>query len=210
MPAELPTPRDATWRWAAVSAIAWIASFFTAFLLMAAAGTVGLLVSDPFGLRVDLAFLLALHGLLAAGGVLGAGRLVFERWLFTDTRALVLPGGGLALAIAVELGLHEWAEARFGYYDADMVWWTAGLSFALVALAVATFAAQVAPRSSALAPLLAQMAAATIVALIVLSNVGGIRDGIDSDSRGLAMLVGLSGGYAVAAVVLGVRRASAG
>ena len=210
MISEAPTSRAAPWQWAALSVVAWIASFFTAFLLMAAARTLGLLVGDPFGLRVDLGFLLALHGLLAAGGVLGAGRLVFERLPLPDARHLVLPAAGLALAIAVELGLHEWAEARFGYYDAEMVCWTAGLSLALVALAVATFATQVAPRSSALPPLLAQVAAATIVALIALSNVGGITNGIEPESWPLAILVGLAAAYATGAVVIGVKRVLAG
>ena len=210
MSAERLTSRSAPWAWGAMSTAAWIASFFVAFGVMAGAGTLGLLPSDLGGLRADLAVFLALFGIIAAAGAIGAGRLAFGRWPAVRAQDALVPLIGLALAVAVELALHEWADARFGYYDAEMVWWTAGLSITMVALAVATFAAVIAPRGSALPPLLAQVVAATVVGLIVLSNVGGITDGIEPASWPLAVLVGSCGLYAAVVVAIGTRRVSAG
>lgn len=210
MAAEVPMSRAAPWLWAALSVMAWIASFFAAFGIVAGAGTFGPGAPDVSGMRIELAALLGLHGILAAAGVLAAGRLAFGRWPTVDRRATAVALIGLSLAMAVELALHEWTEARFGYYDWEMVGWTAGLSLAVVALAVATFGAIVAPRSGALPPLLAQVVATTLVGLIVLSNVGGIPGGVEPKSWPLAIFVGLSAAYAAAAVVIGARRVSAG
>lgn len=210
MTSEQQASRAAPWLWAALLAAAWVASLFAAFAVLAGTGTIGLRVPDVGGLRTELAVLLGLFGTFAAGGALAAARLVFGRWPVVARRHVVAPLVGLALAIAVELGLHAWAAARWGYYDWDMIGWTAALSFMLVALAVATLAVLVAPRGSALPPLLAQVAAAMLVALIVLSNVGGITNGVEPESWPLAILVGLSTAYGVVAVVIGVRRMSAG
>jgi hypothetical protein len=210
MTPEQPMFRAAPWLWAALSAAAWVASFFMAFAVLAGTGTIGLRVPDVGGLRTELAVLLGLFGIFAAGGALAAARLVFGRWPVVVGRHTVVPLVGLALAMAVELGLHAWAAARWGSYDWDMVGWTALLSFMLVALAVATLAVHVAPRGGELPPLLAQVVGAVLVGLIVLSNVGGIMDGIEAESWPLAILVGLSAAYAAVAVVVGVRRVSAG
>jgi hypothetical protein len=207
---ELPTSRVAPWLWAALSVAVWVASFFVAFTVLAGASMIGLLVPDVGGLRTELAVLLGLYGILAASGALAAARLVFRRWPAVGARDAIVPLIGLALAMAVELGLHAWTTSRFTYYDWDMVGWTALLSFMLVALAVATLAVLVAPRGSALPPLVAQVAGAMLVGLIVLSNVGGITDGVEPESWPLAILVGLSAVYAAVVVVIGARRVSTG
>lgn len=210
MIADMPTTRSAPWIWVALSVAAWVASFFLAFAVLAGTGTIGLRVPDVGGLRTELAVLLGLFGTFAAAGALGAARLVFGRWPAVGAREAIVPLLGLALAVAVELGLHAWTTSRFTNYDWDMVGWTALLSFLLVALAVATLAVLVAPRGSALPPLLAQVAAAMLVGLIVFSNVGGITDGVEPESWPLAILVGLSAAYGFVAVVIGVKRVSAG
>jgi hypothetical protein len=46
--------------------------------------------------------------------------------------------------------------------------------------------------------------------VIVLSNVGGVADGIEPGSWLLASLVGLAAAYAAVAVGTGIRRMSAG
>jgi hypothetical protein len=210
MIADGPTARSTPWIWGALAVAAWIASFFAAFAVVAGVRTIGIPVPEIGGMRTDLAMLLGLFGILAAGGALAAARLAFGRWLAVGPNDAIVPLIGLVLAMAVELGLHAWTRARFGTYDWDIVGWTAGLSFLLIALAVATFASSVAPRGGALPPLLAQVAAAMLVGLIVLSNVGGTTDGIEPESVPLAVLVGLSAVYAVAVVVIGARRVSAG
>lgn len=210
MTPDVPMSRRAPWLWAVLSAAAWVVSFFLAFAVLAGTGTIGLRVPDVGGLRTELAVLLGLFGIFAAAGALAAARLVFGRWPSVGARDAILPLIGLVLAAAVELGLHAWAAARWGSYDWDMVGWTAPLSFMLVALAVATLAVLVAPRGGAMPPLLAQVATAMLVGLIVLSNVGGITDGVEPESWPLAILVGLSAAYGVVAVVIGVKRASAG
>jgi hypothetical protein len=193
-----------------LSVAAWASSFLVAFAIIAGAGTLGISGPEVGRLRLDLAALLALFGILAAGGVLAAARLAFGGWPRVHGMATVAPLMGVALAMTVELSLHEWTDARFSYYDWDMVGWTALLSVLLVTLAVATFAVLIAPRSAALLPMLGQVAAATVVGIIVLSNVAGITDGVEPESWTLAVLVGLSAAYAIAAVAVGARRISSG
>jgi len=167
-----------------LSVAAWIASFIAAFGAMAALGTLGWIAPDFGGVRHDLALLLALHGILAAAGVLGASRLVFERWSVVRIADGIILLVGLCLAVAIELVLHEWLEVRYRSNDTwDIVGPTA---------------------------LLAQVMASVVVGLIVLSNVGGVLDGVEPESWALAVLVGLSAVYATAAVFIGVRRVARG
>jgi hypothetical protein len=210
MTAEVTVSRIAPWLWAALSVAALLASFVAAFAILAAAGTIGLRPSEVGGLRTDLATLLGLFAFLASAGVMAAARVAFGHWPSFRASDATVPAAGIGLAIAVELGLHAWVQARYTYYDWQMVGWTAGLSTALITLAVATLASRVAPRGSALPPLLAQVTAATLVMVIVLSNVGGVADGIEPGSWLLAILVGLSVAYAAVAVGIGIRRMSAG
>jgi hypothetical protein len=206
MTPHMPTSGIAPWAWAALSVVGWAVSFLAAFGVLAGLGTIGIQIPNIGGLRIELAVLLALFGTFAAAGVLGSARLIYTRWPAVQAMAAIMPLAGLTLAAAVELGLHAWVTARFTYYDWDMVGWTAGLSLMLVTLAVATFATLIAPRDSAQPPVIAQVVAAAVIGLIVLSNVEGITDGIEPGSWPLAVLVGLSAAYAVAAVLIGVRR----
>ena len=211
MTARSPNASAATWIWALLSVAAWIASFIAAFGAMAALGTLGWIGPDFGGVRHDLALLLALHGILAAAGVLGASRLVFERWSVVRIADGIILLVGLCLAVAIELVLHEWLEVRYRSNDTwDIVGPTALLSIDVVAVAVSTFAVRVAPHGSALPALLAQVMASVLVGLIVLSNVGGVLDGVEPESWALAVLVGLSAVYATAVVLIGVRRVARG
>jgi hypothetical protein len=92
-----------------------------------------------------------------------------------------------------------------GYYDWDFIGWTAGLSFSVVLVAVAWFGVTVAPSSAQLPPRIGLGLGAVLVVLIVLSNVPALGDGIGPNSMPLAMLVGLSAGYAIAAIVISLR-----
>lgn len=206
MTANATSSRTATWLWAGLSIAAWFVAFLAAFAVIAGAGTVGVRPSEVGGLRTDLGLLLALLALLACGGALVAARVAFGRWLPVRARDAVVPLAGIGLAIAIELSLHAWVQARYASYSWQMIGLTAGMSFTLVGLAVATLASRIAPRGSTVPPLLAQVVGGTLVVVIVVSNVGGLADGIDPASWPLAILVGLGGAYAVMAVGLGLRR----
>jgi hypothetical protein len=210
MIANASNSRTTTWLWAGLSVAACFLSILEAFAVVAGAGTIGVGLPAVGRLRTDLGILLALFALLACGGVLVAARVAFGRWLPVRARDVVVPMVGIGLAIAIELSLHAWVQARYASYDWQMIGLTAGMSFTLIGVAVATLASRIAPRESALPPLLAQGVGATLLVVIVASNVGGLADGIEPASWPLAILLGLGGGYAVLGVGMGIRRVWAG
>lgn len=192
----------APWLWAGLCFVAWFASLFVALPLAGPIGSIVNVAGPGEPLRWELAVFLAIDGLLSMAAALVIGRRIFGRGLVARPVDLVMPLIGVALAIAVELALHAWAEARFGYYDNELVWWTAGLAAMLVITAIATFGVQIAPAGAAIAPRTCTVIAALLVWLIVVSNAAGLRDGVDPESWPLAILVGLSAAYAAVAVAL--------
>jgi hypothetical protein len=198
------------WVWAALTIVGLVAAFFAAFGVVAAVVSPALFPNaGPGALRLDLAIFLELLGTFGMGAVLVAGRVAFGSWLGVRGRHLILPAAGIALAIGVELALHAWARLSIGYYDWDFIGWTAGLSFSVVLVAVAWFGVTVAPPFAQLPPRIGLVVGAALVVLIVLSNVPALGDGIGPKSMPLAILVGLSAGYAIGAVVIGLRRRTA-
>jgi hypothetical protein len=180
-----------------------IAAFFAAFgVAISIVSRAALPDAGPGSLRLDLAGFLLLLGAFGMGAVLVAGRVAFGSWLDARPRYLILPVTGIALAIGVELALHEWARLAIGYYDSDFIGWTAGLSFSVAVVAVAWFGLSVAPPGAAVPPRIGLGFGALLVVLIVLSNVPGLGDGIGPNSWPLAILVGLSAAYAIGAVAL--------
>lgn len=198
------------WGWAALTIVGVVAGFLAGFIVAVVSGGLGLLELLGNELRIDLAAWLLGWGALSIGGVLLAGRLTFGRWLPVAPGMVAVPCAGLLLAAALELALHAWAHARFGYYDAEMIGWTAGLSFVLVLVAIALFGVLVAPRGASTPPMLALALSAGLVALVAVSNVGGALDGIPMDSWPLAVMVGLATAYAAGASVLATRRVRLG
>ncbi|HYI66685.1 MAG TPA: hypothetical protein VEW95_07180 [Candidatus Limnocylindrales bacterium] len=201
------SPTDARpWLWAALTIVGLVVAFLAAFVVAVSIAS-RLMFPDagPDGLRVDLAGLLLLSGAFGIGGVLVAGRVAFGSWLDARPRHLVLPVAGVALAIGVELALHEWARLTIGYYDSDFIGWTAGLSFSVVLVAVTWFGVAVAPPGANAPPRIGMGLSAILVLLIVLSNVPGLGDGIEPRSMPLAILVGLAAIYAIGALITGVR-----
>ena len=183
-----------------------VVAFFAAFGVATTIASRALIAdAGPGSLRFDLAGFLLLIGAFGIGAVLVAGRMAFGSWLEARPRHLILPATGVALAIAVELALHEWAEASIGYYDWQFIGWTAGLSFAVVLVAIAAFGVAVAPTSARPPPAIALGLGAALVLLIVLANVPGLGDGIGPNSAPLAILVGSSALYAIWAVLASLR-----
>jgi hypothetical protein len=175
-----------------------------------AAAFVSLPVATGFAglLRVpDTAAFTVTWACLAIVAVLVAGRIAFGQWLPVNFAALSVAVIGIGLAVGVDTMLREWATARLGYYDPDQVWWSAGLFAVLIGLATATFGVIVAPRGYGWWPAAFALPAAAGVLFIVLSNVPGLRDGIDPQSWPLAIWIGLGGVYALAAGALAVVRA---
>ena len=191
----------AAWVWAFLSVVWWFTTFALALPLASFA-------PPGDGLRIDLALVLLVNGAATLVGVQLLGGALLRRPLRRPGVGLLIPIAGIVVAIAVELALHEWAERRFGFYDSELIWWTAGLSPALMLTAVASFGALVAPRGALLPPLVGLALAVTAVMFIVASNVPGLGDGIDRESWPLASLVALSAVYAVTAGAAAARRAS--
>lgn len=199
------------WAWGACLIVGWVLAFLVAF------GTAGTAQSRDFwpstaeaSLRLDLALLLTLMGLLGLGASSAATRVVFGRWPSVRLPQLVVPCAGIALAIGVELTLHEWARVHIGQYEFDHMGITAITSRILVGCAVAAFAVALSPPGAGFPPLLSVVGAAAIIALVLVSNAPGLRDGIEPESWPLAILIGLSAAYVVGAVVIAVRRMVAG
>jgi hypothetical protein len=197
------------WLWAALTIVGLVVAFLAAFVVAVAVVARAIFPDAGAGtLRLDLAGFLLLSGAFGIGAVLVAGRVAFGSWVDARPRHIVLPAIGVALAIGLELGLHEWARLSIGYYDWDFIGWTAVLSFAVVVMAVAWFGVLVAPPAAGAPPRIGLGLSAILVLLVVASNAPGLGDGIESRSMPLAILVGLAAMYAIGAVITTARGGS--
>lgn len=200
----------APWLWAALTLLALVVSCFGALAIAGAAASWGLgRDADGLALRLDLALFLMLTAALGTLGILASARIAFGRWLPVTKGALVVPLIGAVLAPAIEVALHDWARVSIGGYDGDFVGWTAGLAIMVILVGLACFGVQIAPAPATRPPLVGLTVGAAVVVLIVLSNLPALSDGIGPHSGPLAVLVGLSAGYAIGAVAIGLRTAIA-
>ena len=188
--------------WTALS----LASFLAASTGIFVVKTVGRLFAEVPHL-VEMAEWSVVWGVLALVGVLVGGRLAFGRWLQVSVIALVIAGIGIALSAIVHVVLQQWAVARFGYYDAEFVWWTAGLFAVLIGLATSAFGVFVAPRGAANWPLAFVLLGGALATFIVLGNLPGLSDGIEPESWPLAIWLGISGLYAAAVTLASAMKA---
>jgi len=204
-----PSHRPRPWIWAALTLVGLVVAVFAAFgVAISVVSRAVFPDAVSAGLRLDLAGFVLLIGAFGMGAVLAAGRVAFGRWLEARPRHLILPAAGIALAIGIELALHEWARMSIGYYDSDFIGWSAGLSFAVVLVAVTWFGVLVAPPGASAPPRIGLGLSALLVILVVLSNVPGLGDGIGPNSLPLAILVGSSAIYAIGAVITSLRGGS--
>jgi len=146
-------------------------------------------------------------GVLSLVGVLVAARLVFGAWLRPRPGAVAVASFGIGLSAVLNIVLLQWETARFGYIEPELVGLTAGLFAVLIGLSVAAFGALLVPRRLIGWPLAMVALGFAGVAIIVLSNVSGLANGIGPDGWPLAICVGLSGLYALVAGGLVLRRA---
>jgi hypothetical protein len=188
--------------WAALSFVFFVAALLAILPLVAAIK----LVSDAPHLA-QMAAWSPTWGILAVLGVLVAARLTLGTWLRPSALAIGIAAVGIGLSAVLNVVLQQWELARFGITEPELVGLTAGLFAVLIGLAVAGFAAFIAPRRLIGWPLAAVALGFIGVAVIVASNVPGLSDGIGADSWPLAIWVGLSGVYAVVVAGLVARRA---
>jgi len=195
-----PTPtRGLTW--AALSFVFFVAALLAVLPFTAAAK----LVWDTPHL-VEMAAWSPIWGVLSVLGVLVAAQLALGTWLRPSPVAFGVAAFGIGLSAVLNVVLQQWEIARFGITEPELVGLTAGLFAVLIGLAVAGFAALIAPRRLIGWPLAAFALGFVGVAIIVLSNVPGLRDGIAAGSWPLAICVGLSGVYALVTGGLVLRR----
>lgn len=189
-----------------------------AWALMSFGGFIGALfavlpIFAVLGLFADLPHLMEMAvwsvvwGGLSLTGVLIAARLAFGAWLPLHLLGIAVAVSGTALSATVHVVLQQWEIARFGVPEPEYVGWTAGLFAVLIGLATAAFSVFLAPKQVIGWPLAAVLLGTAGVAVIVLSNVPGLRDGIDDESWPLAIWVGLSGLYALGVAGLVLYRA---
>lgn len=188
--------------WAALSFVFFLAALFAVLPVIAA---VQLVWDAPH--LAQMAVWSPVWGILSVLGVLVAARLVLGTWLQPPRVAVGIAVVGIALSAIVNVVLQQWEMTRFGITEPELVGPTAGLFAVLIGLAVAGFSAFVAPRRLIGWPLGAVVLGFTGVAIVELSNLPGLANGIPTESWPLAIWVGLSGVYAVVVTALVVRRA---
>jgi hypothetical protein len=165
-----------------------------------AAGTIGLSVEN--GLHP-----LVWGGLVAAASV-PIGRRLVDNLRFGAAGWFVLLIG-LALSAVTTLLVDEFVRARFGYFDPDMTGFTVFAGPALVGIALAAWAALAVPSGRGLPLVAATVAAAASLALALLPSIGGLGDGIESESLPLAGVFLVDVLFAAGAAMLVLRTAPA-
>lgn len=167
------------------------------FGLRAEAGTLGLSVRNGYHAIV--------WGVLVAAVAAPLGRRLVDGIRFTMSGWAMLATGLALAAVVITLGC-EFVRQRVGYYDPDAQGLSGFAGLALVAVALATWAALAVPAAGVLAPAAAVLTAAAGLAMSLLPSIPGAADGIAADSvpLGAAFLGGLA--YAGLATILVTRR----
>ncbi len=192
-----------------IASVAWAILSFGGFVAALAAlvwpigqlQQVGVL-SHPSSLAVWAFCWVVASGLLA----LGAARLVFGQWLDVRWTAWALLLVGAVVSGATETILADWAIAKFGMNESDLIGPMSLLFGVIAGVAVGGFGVQVAPRWTAWSPLIAVVGGVVIGAAIILSNVPGLGDGLGSHSGPLAVVTVAAALYIGAVGVLSLAR----
>lgn len=177
------------------------------FTLDLVAGLLGLDTSSgTIGLSVRNAFHPPAWGLAVALVALPIGRRLVPGVAATRGAWVVLVVG-LAIGAVVDFLVIEFVRERFGYYDPEATGWLGFAPPALVAVALAGWAALSLPpaRGGALAAL--TVVTALTLAMIILPSLPGASDGIDAPSVPLVASLGVAVVYAGLVVALAFRHA---
>ncbi len=163
------------------------------FGLRAEAGTLGLSVQN--GLHAIT------WGLLTAAIAWPLGRRLVPGIRFQAVGGAMLLVGLVIAAVTMTLG-NEFVRARYGHYDPEYEGLAVFAGPAIVAIALATWAALAVPRSGVLVPAAAMLTAAAGFAMSLLPSLPGVSDGIDPASIPLIAAFLVAGGYAAMAAIL--------
>jgi hypothetical protein len=216
---QLVATRSVVWSWGvALWAIAGVVLYVLGGIgsLLAIATIEGLVpglrdqvASGTVGLSIQNALHPLVWGLLVAAAAIPIGRRLVDNLRFGAVGwfLLVLV---LALAAITTLLVDEFVRARFGSFDPDMTGFTVFAGPALVAIALAVWAALAVPAGMGLPLVAATVAAAASLALALLPSLGGLDDGIDPASLPLAGVFLVDVLFAAGAAMLVLRTALAG
>ena len=150
-------------------------------------------------------------GVLVAAVAAPLGRRLVDGIRFSVTSWSMLAAGLVIATVVTSLG-NEFVRQRYGLYDPEYQ----GLSFlagpAVVAVALATWAALAVPRSGVVVPGAAMLTSAAGLAMSLLPSLSGATDGIEATSVPLAgsFLVAVAyAGFAAVLVLLRLGRSGA-
>jgi hypothetical protein len=182
----------------ALLALAWLENVLTwPAEVPIGAGTIGLSVRNGIHPIV--------WGLLAGAGSVVAGRRLVSGLAFRPTGWLVL-AIGLALAGITTFLDNEFVRASHGIYDPEYSGFTVFAGSALVAIALAAWAALAVPRGNGVILVALTVTAAVGLAALLLPFVGDAGDGIDAENLPIAVVLVGDAGYAAIASVLVIFR----
>lgn len=208
-----PPTRDRTDLWAFAGLGLYLligvgSLFITAIVADPILDAVGLQVeAGRIGLSVRNALHPAVWGLLVAATSIPIGRRLVAGIHFGRRGWLVLIVG-LALASVTWFLLEEFVRASFGYMDPEYVGFSLVAWPALVAVALAGWAALAVPAGT---PLLVFVVLAVMtLGLALAPSAIGAADGIDPANLPLATVLAVDVGYAVVVLVMTMRRRGRG
>jgi hypothetical protein len=190
------------WAWVLVSFVGWALTHLAVLLLLSMLFSQ---LSLPHGMMLGTAAVAST--LVGAAVALLAGRLAFGRLLGPSALAWLLVGSGALLSGGVQIALVEWAVARQGYFDPEMIGPTVFLFATLSGTTVAAFGAFVAPRLARTAASLAALVGVVLSLGIVVLNAPGLEGGVAPESVPLMATLLLASGFSIVIGWSIVRRA---
>lgn len=155
---------------------------------------------------MELAAFIVTWGVLGMAGAASLGRLILGQVEIVHRDALCASGVGLALAAVLQVVLHDWAVAKLGYYEPDVIGPTVMLPLGLAPFAVALFGVAVAHPAFDLAPRIAVIAGGLMAMGAVALNIPGTLDGIEARSIALAVVLASVPAYVLVSWAIALRR----
>ena len=123
----------------------------------------------------------------------------------TDRLTLLCAAGGVVIAALVWITLRQWAVAKFGYLEPDLIGVTLLVPPGLVAIGVVLVGTLLSGSPGTLARL-GVLAGSLVVLAMVATNLPSMVDGIASRAMPLATALAVSSVWVVAACWIAVRR----
>jgi hypothetical protein len=201
------TAREAANRiglWTIVGFLLFVAGAIASLLAVA---LVEQLILDPMGIgpqagEVSLSLRNSLHAVLWGIGVVAVAAPIGRR-LVRDARfglaGWVVLASGLSLAGLTTFLVDEFVRARYGYFDPEATGWTVFVGPALVATALAAWAALSVPAGRRNALIALTAAAAAGLGLLLLPSLPDVTDGIAARNVPISIAFVLDAGYAIGA-----------